>query len=71
MICVGSYSLREHTHTVMSLSEEVTDSALLPVCLLFHNQEIVKRDQSVFEQIHKVYKIPIAILLGGGYCVST
>ena len=30
---------------------------------------MVERDQQVFKLIHTVYKIPIAILLGGGYCV--
>ena len=39
------------------------------MCLVFHEQEIVKRDQAVFELVHKTYKIPIAILLGGGYRV--
>ena len=40
------------------------------MCLVFHEQEIVKRDQAVFELVHKTYKIPIAILLGGRYRVS-
>ena len=30
---------------------------------------MVERDQEVFKLIHTVYNIPIAILLGGGYCV--
>ena len=31
---------------------------------------MVKRDEEVFELIHKTYGIPIAMLLGGGYHVS-
>ena len=40
------------------------------MCLLYHKQEIVKRDQEVFDLVYKTYKIPIAILLGSGYGVS-
>ena len=32
-------------------------------------QDLVERDETVFELITSHYKIPIAILLGGGYHV--
>ena len=33
-------------------------------------QDVIVRDNAVFQLIHNVNKIPIAILLGGGYHVS-
>ena len=33
-------------------------------------QDVITRDNAVFQFIHGVNKIPIAILLGGGYHVS-
>ena len=35
------------------------------------NQDVIVRDNAVFQLIHIFNNIPIAILLGGGYHVSS
>ena len=38
--------------------------------MLFHGQEVIERDQAVFQLIYEKYQIPTAVLMSGGIRVS-